>query len=181
MRRRQGLLQLWPIAAIFAALALPDSTAANAEPVGVWVIGDSIGVGIVGALRRANVPVVAEAQESTNARQWRGMLKWTVSGPAFVVVSLGTNDGVSAELRSEFEQNALAIVEELRQRGHVVCWVLPPSAESLIPTPQTLERLLASGAVVLQKRVAMADKWHPTAAGYDDLAASIESIRRSRT
>jgi lysophospholipase L1-like esterase len=191
MRRRQGLLQLWPIAAIFGALALADSAAAEVTPVtsgplvgGVWVLGDSIGVGLAGALARAGVDFDTEAENSTTASQWRGRLALRKTWPSvrrFVVISLGTNDGVSATLRKSFADNAVAIILELHRRGHVVCWLMPPSEQSLIPAGVDLERIIATGAIVLQERVPMSDQWHPTAAGYDQLALKIESIRRSKS
>jgi lysophospholipase L1-like esterase len=191
MRRRQGLLQLWPFAAIFGALALADSAAAEITPAttgpivgGAWVLGDSIGVGLAGAFTRAGVDFDSEAENSTNASQWRGRLALRKTWPnvrRFVVISLGTNDGVNATLRKRFADNAVAIIGELQRRGHVACWLMPPSAQSLVPSSVDLERIIATGAIVLQERVPMADQWHPTAAGYNQLASQIESIRRSKS
>lgn len=192
MRRRQGLLQLLPLAAIFGALALADDSAATeVAPVmrgplagGAWVLGDSIGVGLAGALARAGADFDSEAENSTTASQWRGRLALRNTWPnvrRFVVISLGTNDGVNATLRKNFADNAVAIILELHRRGHVVCWLMPPSDQSLIPGGIDLERIIATGAIVLQERVPMADQWHPTATGYDQLASKIESIRRSKS
>lgn len=181
MMPKRGLLGL---ALLMALLGTSDSAATEGADLEleVWVIGDSVGVGIASALRRANLAPFDNAEKSTTARQWAARLP-NMSGPRgrrFVVVSLGTNDAQSAELRREFISNARAIVAELQRRGHVVCWVLPPSEKSLIPSVTDLERLMAiPGLLVAQERVDMADQWHPTAAGYDRLARVVTAIRRN--
>jgi len=178
------MMALAVLGALGAFALSEDSPAESTILPEIWVIGDSIGVGIASAMVRANMPHVSRAIISTTARQWLTVLRapdygsWP-QGKRLVVVSLGTNDAQSVELRREFISNALAIVAELRARGHVVCWVLPPSASSLIPQPGDFDRLLEAGATPLWTRVPMADTWHPTATGYDELAAAIEHLRRN--
>lgn len=181
---RGGLLALLPFLALGALLSeSEDGSASGALHPDVWVLGDSIGVGIEGALRRAGVLVRGDAINSTTAQFWAARLRDTAlvwpTGRRFVVVSLGTNDAQTATLRKGFATAAASIVAELQKRGHVVCWVLPPSEASAVPSSTDLERLIGLGVVVLQERVPMGDTWHPTAAGYDHLAAVIEQNRRN--
>jgi hypothetical protein len=185
MRLRNKMLPLLGMAALLALTGegTPQTRVTLSDE--IWVIGDSIGVGIGGALARAKVRTAQDAINSTTARSWLQRLRapgfvWP-QWPRFVVVSLGTNDAQSAELRREFSVNALAIIEELTRRGHVVCWVLPPSEASLIPRPADLERLTAAGIVVIWQRVSMADAWHPTAAGYDAIAGVIAAAKAARS
>jgi len=146
----------------------------------VLVLGDSIGVGIAGAFKRAGVPVRGMAENGTTARQWRARVTSIYARERFVVVSLGTNDAQSAELRREFASNVLAIAAELQARGHVVCLVLPPSEKSAVPSSADWERLTTNERlIVIQERVHMSDAWHPTAAGYDRLVAVLQTIRRT--
>lgn len=174
-------LSLKSLVPLMALLAIGGtSEQARSRELPIWVIGDSIGVGVAAALRRAGLHIEAEPMNGTTARRWLGWLRarrtWP-TGPRFVVVSLGTNDAQSKELRYEFAANAVAIVEELQRRGHRVCWLLPPSKASLVPSSLDLERLVASGAAVIQEReVPMGDAWHPTAAGYDELAAVVRRV-----
>lgn len=179
---RGSVLKYAPwLAALFL---LGRSVGADADDLatgGVWVIGDSIGVGIAAALKRADVLVESHAEVSTNARQWRMRVSNMPSSWRFVVISLGTNDAQSAELRREFAGNIAAIAAELRERGHVVCLLLPPSEHSAIPSQLDYERLdQVANLLVVRETVDMADKWHPTAAGYDRLAYVVEQIRRQR-
>lgn len=154
----------------------------------VWVTGDSIGVGVAAALRRAGVRVIEKAVVGTNARQWSKKMTetWNAQGqwpdgPRAFVVSLGTNDAASAELLKEFRANAQTIVAALRARGHRVIWILPPSPKCRIPQGSDLEFLTALGGEwVLDRSVELSDVWHPTASGYDQLAATVQRIRKGQ-
>jgi hypothetical protein len=174
------------ICALSSEKSAPAGTpenAAIASSAPVWVIGDSIGVGIAAALRRAGVPVVEKARNNTTARQWRAWMadtkgeRWPMS-PRVVVISLGTNDSASADLLSEFRANAKAIMWSMRARGHRVIWVLPPSGSSRIPRGSDLEFLLALGGEwLLERELPMGDLWHPSVAGYDRLAERVQKLR----
>lgn len=139
----------------------------------IWLIGDSIGVGLASAMRRAKVEVDDSTINGSTTKQWVGLLRNITRGNTWAVVSLGTNDAVDKALRREFATNTEAIVNELRARNCRVIWLLPPSASSMIPAQTDLERLTQLDASFMQLRPPMADTWHPTAAGYDMLAAAI--------
>lgn len=166
------------------ARSVPPSVTPRIPDGPVWVVGDSIGVGIAAALRRAGVKVVERAQNSTNARQWAGRLpdaEYWPEEPRTIVVSLGTNDAISAELRKEFMVHARTIARTLLAAGHQVIWVLPPSKDSRIPQDGDINTLIAfGGSWILERDLVMADKWHPTAAGYDTLASVVLRVRQGR-
>lgn len=166
------------LAAVFVA-ATSSPRAHRAGP--VWVIGDSIGVGIAAALRRRGVSLIDRAEVSTTTAQWMGRVR-DLEGrvPAVVVVSLGTNDAVARGLREQWRANAVQVVETLTRAGHAVIWVMPPSSHCTLPAPGDADAIRAAGARVIQVRgVPMADEWHPTARGYDALAAEVDAVRRS--
>jgi lysophospholipase L1-like esterase len=140
----------------------------------LWVIGDSIAVGVSAALSRAGVAHLGSPETSTTARQWLGRIRGLdiVSGDV-VVMSVGTNDWVSTELRPEFTNNMLRMMALMNARGARFVWLAPPSAlvedVELMPRPmrpQTIE----------DKSLPMADRWHPTAEGYERLAAQVRGV-----
>ena len=183
--RRPGLLAM--ISAIGLLTLSGASSSGEVPPITpskpLWVVGDSIGVGIAAALRRAGERITDMAVESTNARQWVVELakgQWP-SEPATIVVSLGTNDAASAVLLREFRANAETIMRALLARGHQVIWILPPSPACRIPQGSDVEFFMnLGGHWVLDRSIELSDKWHPTAAGYDRLAASVRAIRKGQ-
>ena len=185
--RRPNLLAVAGLLALLSMGSAEDSSREPRQqmPLGaVWVVGDSIGVGVAAGLRRAGVSVVEKARNSTTARQWVSRLRdpsYWPTAPSVVVVSLGTNDAVSAELRKEFRANAQALMQALAGRGHSVIWILPPSPSARIPEGSDLEFLIGlGGRWILDRGLPLADAWHPTVTGYDRLAAAVETIRKGR-
>lgn len=161
---------------LLALLALALERKSN-ERRELWCLGDSIGQGIAAALRRAGVTIEDDSQQSSTTAQWAERLPNVAKANRIAVVSLGTNDAQDRGLRREWSTNVREIVRELVARGCRVLWVLPPSSQSLVPSQSDLETLAQLGAEFLWLRVPMVDAWHPSAAGYDTLAAEI--LRRA--
>lgn len=171
----------WLLGSVLLWLATLGGEKHQASRLGpVWVLGDSIGVGVAAGLRRLGVSVVDKAEVSTTTEQWRARVTATEEPRAksVVVVSLGTNDAVSAVLRARWRDNALAVARVLIGRGHLVVWVLPPSAKSALPRLEDIAALRAEGVRVIWDRVPMADVWHPNVQGYDALAVAVEAVRK---
>lgn len=158
----------------------PDEQVAAERPRNWLVIGDSIGVGVgvAMAMQSQGIEVVSIAKVSTNARQWSARLSEPIwpSEPTNVVISLGTNDAQSPELMKEFRTNVAQISQRLSAQGHRLIWILPPSPDCVIPRGNDLEFLWSLGGVwIYNRQLPMADKWHPTAQGYAELARFVLS------
>lgn len=162
----------------FAILALILAGAAGkelakADGLELCILGDSLGVGIAGALVRARVSFAAQARESTNARQWASTItEHLPTTPSLVVISLGTNDALSDVLRAEFPGHLRTIARAIHGAGHALLWVLP-AGPSLIPDAATLQAMSDEHVQAIVPRVEMSDKWHPTAQGYDAIARQV--------
>jgi lysophospholipase L1-like esterase len=166
-----GLAPFAIIALILAGAA--GKELAKADGLGLCILGDSLGVGIATAFHRRDITFTAEAKESTNARQWASTIaEHLPATPSLVVMSLGTNDALSDVLRAEFPAHMRTIARAIHGAGHALVWVLP-AGPSLIPDSATLQVMSEENVQAIVPRVEMADKWHPTAQGYDAIAKQV--------
>jgi hypothetical protein len=171
------------MAAGLLLLVMASSDDGNAQPVTVpegapkgtlWLVGDSIAVGVRSALIRGGVTPMGVPEESTTARQWLQRVKrCEIASGDTVVMSVGSNDWVSDELRPEFANNMLRMAAWVNALGARFVWLAPPSPliedEALLPRPMR-------PATIEDKSLPMADKWHPTAEGYERLATQVRAV-----
>lgn len=139
----------------------------------LWVLGDSIGVGVSAQLRALGVPHESRVEQSTTAQQWlaRGHDVLAELAPGDVVsVSLGTNDYQSASLLAGFAGAMAQLRAGVESRGARFVWLAPPS-----PSIDDWRFRFGTPYEIAGKSLPMADRWHPTVEGYRMLA---EAVRR---
>lgn len=146
----------------------------------VALVGDSVAVGLsrpLGVLMRARgFDFFADAEVSTNARQWVQRIEQVLARrPRTVFVNLGGNDAASPALTSEFVQNIQRIAIKIRSAGAAPIFLEPPNRPS--PAFAVIQQgLRATGAPVLVPSLALPrapDGVHFTGAGYQAWAEEI--------
>lgn len=159
----------------------------------LWVIGDSLGVGLLPRLVKlgsaAGIEVGGNPKGGTMTFQWAK--KFDLLDPILnaqaqhVLVVLGTNDaaGNSTYVHEQFAGYVDALAKRLTDESLQVTWLMPGTSPGL-PQEKTdtvadiiLARSHADGFAVLDTNEAPVQyvhaDVHPTPAGYDTLAAWI--------
>ena len=150
----------------------------------VWLMGDSIGVGLLPKLVATIEHDCAGAPVGgTNIQQWLGASKVQAAqqwGATVVLVVLGTNDAAAS---SEYRANVATLAEQLcsniQSAGMRVVWLGPGVVPQFASTSPQVQSDIASacrsmGALVLDPTplpLHKADGVHPDGAGYATLAS----------
>lgn len=148
----------------------------------VVLFGDSLAQGLATPLRAqaaaSGVQMYADAVPGTRFDQWmaRGPSFASSKGATFAIISLGTNDAVANEAhRATLPARARAISGELRSRGVVPIWVLPPPMRFSTEAPR--QAILATGDAALESLdYPRYDSIHPTPAGFHQWASDIWAV-----
>lgn len=164
------------LAALLAMVSAdpPKAVAANGGGA-VWIVGDSIAVGVSQALRRRGFGHNAQAKSGTALRVWRSRVQGLgIKQGDLLVLSCGTNDWVSPVLREEFPAGILEVRQWADAHGIGLLWLVPPSPEV------DLSQLDPAGQVsrLTLRELPMADRWHPTAEGYEEIAEAVVEAAR---
>lgn len=158
-------------AAMVASATVPPLAAGGQYD--LCILGDSLGVGISQALSNHGIPHTGTPKGSTTAPQWASVIAERLpSTRSLVVVALGTNDALSPQIKAEFPEHMRAITRAIRAAGHAVLWILP-AGPSTLPDDATWRVVADEQIQTMTPRVEMADKWHPTGAGYDAIGRQI--------
>lgn len=144
------------------------------------LIGDSLAVGLAGPLGAAlqGKALRGWGIGGTNAPSWVSKMPDVLAGaPAAVLVSLGTNDAVTAAGNKSFGPAIQKIVDLIRGAKAVPILLEPP------PMPFSLAEvraaMRATGAVVLTPPLGLersSDGVHLTSKGYKDWANAIAEV-----
>lgn len=144
----------------------------------VAVIGDSLAVGLAGPLKLT----LGRLGEITGwgvggsiAAMWTMQVDAVLAtDPRTVIVSLGTNDALSADARAKFPARIRLIADKVRAAGALPVLLESPARLSRIGEMNSA--LGATGSTVVAPPVGImmqADNVHPTPAGYQQWANHI--------
>lgn len=150
----------------------------------IWLIGDSLGVGLLqplGEIAQAHgFTLAGEPVGGTTVGYWDAhpidMAKqW---GASVVVVVLGTNDAAATEqYRDTVASKSAHLVARLHSSGMRVCWVGPGSDFKFLEGGREVQTMVASSSgaemvldPTVQKFQKQPDNVHPTTSGYANMA-----------
>jgi lysophospholipase L1-like esterase len=150
----------------------------------IWLIGDSLGVGLLQPLGEivlahnfvlSGAPVGGTTIGYWDAHPVELVEQW---GATVVIVVLGTNDAAATErYRDTVPAKAAHLVSRLHAVGTRVCWVGPGSDFKFSDGGREVQTMIASSSgseLVLdptaQKFQKQPDNVHPTTSGYAEMA-----------
>lgn len=152
----------------------------------VWVIGDSLGVGLLPKLKeigqRNDIPVVGNPVGGTIIRQWsqKDLQEIETWGATTVLIVLGSNDANANEqyVRDQAPGYALDLTNKLKKMGVKIWWLAPGQTGALVRSEEVrsmIEQLAFSESFIAKPVPDFIPYWsadmiHPTPDGYRQLA-----------
>ena len=130
------------------------------EPGELVVVGDSLGIGVGGALRRAGLAPRVIAIQGSRTSWWADGTRWedALKGARVAIVSLGSNDIAARQAPSALFH---ALETRAKALGVRLLWLVPHTA---LWANQTI--VMPGEAVSLAGAQAAADGVHLTTKGY---------------